>query len=499
MPGKILGLDINNNSIAAVRVTSSLKGFQVTACSYVAFENDDGLENALKIMFEQDGLKSDICHSSIPGEYASFRNLQLPFKDTKKIKQTLPFELEAMTPFPIEDLLVDFTLISQTDQSAILSAAVKRKDISKHLELLIPHQVYPDTLDIKCMPIVSWLLKQNETPDNGLYLQLDEHISTMILFLNRRIELVRTFIYHETSKVKEPSGEANNDDIAPQAHKGPDSYFEELSTQVRNTLHFFISKSNKTTLPEKILFSGTWGIFPDSEEHLNRFLGIPAEKIDLSRNEKIHMDETITKWDPALMNNALALALRDTKHGQGFNFRKDEFEKKKHHFGPKKEIRKTAAALFILLCFLTANIGMGYHFLNKKHDKLNSKISALLKETLSVSRTPYGKEVAIMEMEINKIKKAASLSVNSGRDRVLDLIKDISQRIPDSLDVHLTRMVIDLESVRLSGNTDTFNTVDKIKNDLGSSKCFNSATISSAKLDRAGNKIEFEIKLERAG
>jgi YbbR domain-containing protein len=60
-------------------------------------------------------------------------------------------------------------------------------------------------------------------------------------------------------------------------------------------------------------------------------------------------------------------------------------------------------------------------------------------------------------------------------------------------------MVIDLEAVRISGSTDTFNTVDKIKNSLESSECFNSATISSAKLDRTGNKVEFEIKLERAG
>jgi hypothetical protein len=60
-------------------------------------------------------------------------------------------------------------------------------------------------------------------------------------------------------------------------------------------------------------------------------------------------------------------------------------------------------------------------------------------------------------------------------------------------------MVIDSETVRISGSTDTFNTVDKIKNDLESSALYTAATISSAKLDRTGEKVEFEIKLERAG
>ena len=82
---------------------------------------------------------------------------------------------------------------------------------------------------------------------------------------------------------------------------------------------------------------------------------------------------------------------------------------------------------------------------------------------------------------------------------MLDLLKDISQRIPESLAVRIVRMVIDLETVRISGSTDTFNTVDKIKNDLESSAFYNSATISSAKLDRTGEKVEFEIKLERTG
>ena len=67
-----------------------------------------------------------------------------------------------------------------------------------------------------------------------------------------------------------------------------------------------------------------------------------------------------------------------------------------------------------------------------------------------------------------------------------------------SLDVGLTNAIFDMETVRLSGRTDTFNTVDKIKNDLESSDYFKTAIISSAKLDRTGSKVEFEIKLERA-
>ena len=81
---------------------------------------------------------------------------------------------------------------------------------------------------------------------------------------------------------------------------------------------------------------------------------------------------------------------------------------------------------------------------------------------------------------------------------VLELLKDISQRVPKSLNVHVTRMVIDPEAVRINGKTDTFNSVDNIKNELGASAYFSAVTISSANLDRAGRQVQFEIKLQRA-
>ena len=80
----------------------------------------------------------------------------------------------------------------------------------------------------------------------------------------------------------------------------------------------------------------------------------------------------------------------------------------------------------------------------------------------------------------------------------MDLLRDISERIPASLDVHMSRMVIDPETVRISGSTDTFNSVDTIKGGLEPSAYFSAVTISSANLDRAGKKVQFEMKLQRA-
>jgi general secretion pathway protein L len=103
-----------------------------------------------------------------------------------------------------------------------------------------------------------------------------------------------------------------------------------------------------------------------------------------------------------------------------------------------------------------------------------------------------------MKVEINEIKTSAiSVPGMGGDQNILDLLKDISERIPSSDNVQLNSMVVDPETVRISGETDTFNTVDSIKNELEPSDYFSQVTISSANLDRSGKRVQFEIKLQR--
>jgi general secretion pathway protein L len=82
--------------------------------------------------------------------------------------------------------------------------------------------------------------------------------------------------------------------------------------------------------------------------------------------------------------------------------------------------------------------------------------------------------------------------------KALDVLRDISQRIPASLDINVSNMVIDREKVRISGNTDTFSTVDDLKNSLEPSDYFKGVTLGPANLDRTGKRVNFEISIQRA-
>jgi Tfp pilus assembly PilM family ATPase/Tfp pilus assembly protein PilN len=498
MPGKILGLDINEDSVTAVQVKSGLKGYQVTACGRVMVNGHDGTEEALKELSQQIDLKSDTYFASISGEHISFRNLQMPFKEQKKIRQTLPFEIETVVPFTIEDLVVDFSMIDRAEQSKILAASVRKSYLIEYMAQLRTCGIDPQVMDIRCVPTVARLLKEEGTPDHGLFLEIGSKRNTMILFIKRRIVLVRTFASVGDALARSVTDGGNGDSASTMADQ-IESEVEIFCTMVQNTIHAFKWHNNQSIHPEKIFFTGPGALYEGMGNLLNRHLDLPVEEINLRGNQKIGMDKDIAPvWTAPLMDNALALALRDDGKAQGFDFRKGEFEVKKQYIGVKKELKTWAIFLIIILAFLAADLGVEYYFVKKQYRMLEQNIMEVFRQTFP-DVTRIVEPVQQMQIKINESKASAVSFPGMGTDqKVLDLLKDISERVPSALDVHVTSMVVDPETVRIGGETDTFNTVDSLKNGLQTSTYFSEVTIAAANLDRSGKKVRFELKLQRA-
>ena len=113
MPEKILSLDIREDSVTALQLRSELKGYQITACARAPIKENSGLEDALSELSGKIDLSSDLCFASMPARDISYRNLNMPFGDPKKIRQTLGFEIETMVPYPAEDMVFDFIINKQ--------------------------------------------------------------------------------------------------------------------------------------------------------------------------------------------------------------------------------------------------------------------------------------------------------------------------------------------------------------------------------------------------
>ena len=211
------------------------------------------------------------------------------------------------------------------------------------------------------------------------------------------------------------------------------------------------------------------------------------------------MDENIARiWNPLLMDGALALAIRDSKDDQNFNFRKDDFETKRPYMALNMNFRKAAVLLSVVFALLIADIGIDYYLLKERAGRLDQEMASVFRQTFPEVRRIVD-PLQQMKIKINETRKLAGVLPGTASDiPVIEILKDISERIPSTVNINVTRIGIDLETVRISGKTDTYSTVDRIQNVLEGSGYFSEVSISSTNLDRSGNQVQFEIKLLRA-
>ena len=130
------------------------------------------LAPALARLLEGAG-KPDFMVSALPGELVVKRMLSLPFKDQRRLTQTVPFALEEHLPVGVDESVVAFTRVGQEDDKTLVMAAMVRKDdLRRHLELLARAGINPTTVTLSALALAA-LLARVRNGHGGAHLLVD--------------------------------------------------------------------------------------------------------------------------------------------------------------------------------------------------------------------------------------------------------------------------------------------------------------------------------------
>lgn len=482
MSKKILGLDIRKESVAAVLANIGLKSNRIEALAFIPVsdqaENGDSLVPAIEDLVGQMDLKDATCIASFPADRILFRNIKLPFKQQKKIKQILPFELEPILPVPVENLIIDFNAIETdpTDTNTdLLTASVNREYLETFINQLTRFQIDPIIITPGGYSQAQCLLNLMDIPENSVFLDIDTSQTTIVLIAGGKVQLIRSI----------PAGLID--------HSNPSS----LCLNVQHTISGFIESTRTDYQPDRFYFTGKGLGQNGFEKKITDYFDVPSQSLDLMRESDPEIsNQSDLPWLPEEMNNALALTFSEMTGFKTLNFRKGPFRVAKQWAEHKKSIVVTGILVGVLMISLLVNSMIGFYGKKTRLAKIQNQTEAVFKsifpDVKMDAKQPGSQMMGLVDA---KKRESRSLRDSGPHIRMIDLLNDISTRVPKSIDVELTQMVLGDENISISGNTDTFNSVDEMKVQLEKSERFKTVTIVSTNKDKKGNRIRFKLKL----
>ncbi len=480
MGRKVLGIDIRKEAVSAVLVKTNLRESRIDTHAHVPISNSAADENPFRTALET--LCSEInpdgcdCVVSISADHFSYRILQIPFKDSKKIQMVLPFELEPTVPYPIDDLIIDFIDLKSAghnDHTDVIAAAVPKSELAPYLGTLGAFKIDPEMVTLSGLPAALCLANQANAGKDQLFLKIDKALSTLFIVCNGGIKLIRSFATPVTDTARA----------------------ELLGVFVHRTLSAFGELSQLEYQPPDMVVTGSGLNGASFDADVSRFLELPVKRLNFADRLSIPIDGDNKSWDPVLMDDALALALMEIEGTKGLNFHKGRFAAKKIIVKYKKHLIKTGILAAAVLALLFFNIIGESYTLNRQIDRLDRQITGIFQKTFpKIKRIedPFRQ----MQIEVQEVKKNAVIqTATTSRILSIDILNNISKSISESIVVDITRMVISQENVLISGTTNTFEAVNDIKNKLEQIDTFKKVTISSTNKDRSGKEVRFQMKV----
>ncbi|HUK55442.1 MAG TPA: type II secretion system protein GspL [Nitrospiria bacterium] len=523
----ILGLDLGSSCVKAVSLRKKLTGLEWAG----AYQRDwsrtqDLFEwakepfSGLKEWLAEHRLATDRVVVSVPLHLISLRTLTLPFQDARKLEKVVPFEIEALLPYSLEEVVVDYQVMDIGDgKSHLLVAAVPRSLMKNYLDQLIRVGVDPESVELDGMALANLARHAfPEPPGEGDRASddtavLDIGASKTVVCILRRGQpcFLRTLLWggrNATAALSEGCGispaEAEEwkrqaglmDDGIPHLHqKGVSKIIgqslDTLVSELVRTFHGYQGQeptADRATVTELVLYGGGSKL-KGLESYLGSELGVRTS----THTPKIASNNG-NRWDPALaMSLGLALKGTQTADGSRMNFRKGEFA-----YGQETSVSATRARYVWIGAFLVAAVAatdlyMKYNIQVNKYQGLKTQVReefhAMFPEVKNVVDEVQQAKTAVTEMR----KKSALFGLDDWSP--LQLMAELTRRIPPSVKIEVQDFVIEPGRLRLEAETDSFESVDKIKASLGQFEAFKDVTVSDAKVSADQSRVRFRLTM----
>ncbi len=506
MPEKLLGIDIGPTSVKALlAVKHGRAEARVLAVETAALDETLGLDGAIARIAEKIRPlmpSGCACVVGLPPTGIMFRHLFLPFRDEKKIRKTLPFELETVLPLPVEEVVADYLLLPS---DGLLAAACQRDTLSSILSSVETHLGHVAAIDIGAAATTLALLEQKKDAA-GLLLDVGQTTSVAVFYEKNFLIEIRAFAFGGQTLTDALARDLLCDAETAEQTKITAGYPAELPhtdevcrqfcVELANTAEYLRLHQMLQTPLAQITVSGGGALYAPLCHHLEKSFGVAVDRLNLPGQDLAAVAEKAPlSAPPQIFHTALACVKGAWGSKKSFNFRRGEFAAKNMltDFGGQLK-RAAIVAGILLMLFLTAQ-ALDYEAQSLQAKQLKTSLTSILKKHVP-SAVPMGDPVLQLKNKLAEERKTYGLDGASSGATVLGLIRELSARIPAERDIVVTHLHYENRLVLLKGEAGNIDDVTAVKDELAKSRYLQSVSLGATSLKKDGSKVDFDLKME---
>ncbi|MCX8071514.1 MAG: pilus assembly protein PilM [Candidatus Binatia bacterium] len=494
MPQRVLALEVQSHEVRAALIEASFRDYRIVGLHKLPLSSTDTLEGKLRNFLAEISFSPHTVVSSLPGEVVTLRTFFLPFKDRKRLEQTVPYELETQVPFDLDEVVIAYQVLAkEKNGSNVLAALVPRGELEGHLQALQAAGLDPKIVDFAPLASLNVLqLLDAPLPSHAVF--VGGEIDRLAVAIHRGGTLVglRTITPPEVTREQHPSSDNGHLDVLQNT-------INDIVAELRWTL--FALNGGPLDEGTTCVLVGEGIYFDLLSRELQDQLGLVVNRIQ----------ESPLKGLPSTLRDQIAgfaapigLALREIQPDRcyGLNFRRGEFA---YHRG-QEELRRAlwgtaslgalAVGLFVLQTYLN------YRFLEAQLAAINSQIRYVFRQTLpDVQRiVDEGRQIKeeIVAAE-RRLKLLGSVAPPSGATAI-DALHAISTAVPEHLKLEVDEYVMDTEEIKIRAHTDSLDTPNAIREAIANGKYFADVQVKDIKTAPDG-RVDFRmiLTLNKAG
>ena len=489
---------VSDNKITAVKYYTDKKSITLSEGLTTRFDSTEDMLDALQQLLGDADFESGSCHLALGPEFFIFRSLTVPFEDSKQVASVLSFEIQDSVSLNEGEYIYDYTKATDGEGSTkVFAVLIRKKLITSLLATLQEYELDPEVLTVTTIPRCSNIYRSRKWNDSPFVLvHMGITYGSVSIVNEGEVTLIRSIPVDPQKKAGLELSD-DSDKVSVVNRTELRTVLRDFCRQVQNTILAAINERDQTYSKVEFYFTGDMVRSEEQQQLLAELLGVTGQEKDEPIFTRLQgVNEFSIRYRIDGYSENLALGEATSKDLHTINFRKDEFARQHDRGRFYKILRNTgigAAAAGII-----AVIGLTLDFNNLKHerDMLVGEINEIYRSAVP-GNGKIVNPVQQLQVKVNELKNATSAGSSSDpAPNTLMVLGDISERVPEDLEVRFERLIYDRKTIRIKGLTDNFNTVDQMKRYLDKSPYYTEVAIVSANVSAKDNGVRFELKLQ---